>query len=91
MKVTVKSGQTLADIAVQEFGSLLAVMDLASANGMAATDTLVAGSELTLPEKTYDKAMASHCKDHGVSPATARDESGLRLRLFTEEFTIEYR
>ena len=34
--------------------------------------------------------MKSYCKAHEVSPATARDESSVRLRIFGEEFTKEY-
>lgn len=90
MKVTVKSGQTLADIAIQEFGSLMAVVELAKKNGMDITDVPEAGSEISLPEKTYNRAMQTYCKANEVEPATELDTSGLRLGIFTEEFTKEF-
>lgn len=90
MKVTVKDGQTLADIAIQEYGSLQAVVGLAQANGMAITDIPDAGREIILPDKTYNRAMQTYCKANEVEPATERDTSGLRLGIFTEEFTKEF-
>jgi len=40
----VKDGQTLADIAIQEYGSLEELPVLAAANAIGMTDTLEAGS-----------------------------------------------
>lgn len=71
MKATVKSGQSLLDIAIEYFGSWEALMDLAKGNDLSMTGTLTASSQLTLPEKTYDSRMQSWCKNNDVSPATA--------------------
>lgn len=90
MEVTAKDGQTLADVAVQEFGSLEAVMELARLNGMSVTEIPGAGRSLKLPDGSWNKTKASWCKAHSVSPATERDESGARERIFTEEFTEEF-
>lgn len=90
MKVKVKDGQTLADIAIQEYGSLEAAMELAKANGLSVTDIPASGTELTLQDAVYDRTMADYCKVNGVSPATQRDTSGVRLRIFTKEFTKEF-
>ena len=90
MKVKVKDGQTLADIAIQEYGSLEAAMELAKANGLSVTDIPAPGTELTLQDVVYDKTMADYCKVNGVSPATQRDTSGVKLRIFTEEYTKEF-
>ena len=38
MKTKVKDGQTMADIAIQEFGSWEAVLAIAKANGISITD-----------------------------------------------------
>ena len=46
MKITVKAGQTLADIAVIYMGSMEALMALALANDMAVTDSLTAGQQI---------------------------------------------
>lgn len=90
MEVIAKDGQTLADIAIQEFGSLEAVMELARVNGMSVTEIPSAGRTLKLPDGSWNKTMQGWCKAHGVSPATERDESGARLGIFTEEFTEEF-
>lgn len=90
MKAVVKDGQTLADIAIQEYGSLSAVVELANVNGMAISDIPGAGVELTLPDKIFNRAMQNYCKANEVEPATERDTSGLRLGIFTEEFTKEF-
>jgi hypothetical protein len=90
MKVKVKDGQTLADIAVQEYGSMAAAMELARLNGLALTDIPTPGSGLQLQDAVYDRTMADYCKVNGVSPATQRDTSGVKLRIFTEEYTKEF-
>ena len=90
MKVIAKDGQTLADIAIQEYGSLSAIIELAKANGLSITDIPGAGRELVLPDGVYNKTMQIYCKANEVEPATERDTSGLRLGIFTEEFTKEF-
>ena len=91
MDVMVKDGQTLADIAVQESGTWEAAMDIAMENSVSLTDTPEAGTRFRIPEDAREnRVMKSYCKAHEVSPATARDESGVRLRIFGEEFTEEF-
>ncbi len=87
MEAVVKDGQTLADIAVQECGSLEALADIAVMNGLALTDVPAAGTVIRLPDREYDRVMREYCAANGVSPATARDMSGVRLGIFSEEFT----
>lgn len=91
MEVVVKDGQTLADIAVQEFGAWEAVTDIADLNGISISDVPEPGVKLRLPDKVYSRAMQSHCKANGVSPATVRDTSAVRLRIFTQQFTKEFK
>lgn len=91
MTVTVKNGQTLADIAIQEYGSLEAVTLLASANNVSPSATLQTGTELYVPEQVFDKEMQDYCKNNNVSPATETDEYGeIKLRIFTKQFTKEF-
>ena len=45
----ITQGQSLADVAIQELGSVAGLFDLADANGLAITDTLTAGQLLTVP------------------------------------------
>lgn len=88
MEVTVKDGQTLADVAVQECGTWEAALDIALKNGVSLTDSQAAGTRLRLPDGvTENRVMKSYCKAHDVSPATERDESGVKLRIFSGEFT----
>lgn len=90
MKVRVKDGQTLADLAVQEFGAWEAMTAIAHKNGLSMTDVPEAGSELTLPDGVWNRAMERWCKANGVSPATARDGRGVQMKIFGEEFTEEF-
>jgi len=90
MNIIAKDGQTLADIAVQEYGSWEAAIDIAFQNDLSVTDVPDAGEVLSLPDKTYNPAMQLFCKNNNVSPATARDTSGILLRIFGEEFTRQF-
>lgn len=69
----VKAGQTLADIAIQEFGDLSAIVDIALLNELSVTAEPPAGTELYLPNKEYNKQMGDYCRRNEVSPATALD------------------
>lgn len=90
MKTTVKDGQTLADIAIQEFGTLEALPDLARVNSLSMSDVPSPGTVLALPETTYNLTMQRYCKAHDVSPATARDESGVSWGVFTSQFSPQF-
>lgn len=81
-----KDGQTLADVAVQEYGAWEALTEIAKLNNVSMTDVLDAGELLTLPDGTWNRAMESYCKANRVSPATARDSGGISMRIFDEQF-----
>lgn len=72
-KVTVKAGQTLADIAIQEYGELSAIVDIALMNELSVTAEPPAGTVLYLPNKIYNKQMADYCRRNDVKPATLKD------------------
>lgn len=91
MNVKVKSGQTLFDVAIQEFGTWEAAVDIAHINDMSVTEVPNTGSVLLLPDKVYNRTMMQHCKNNEISPATADDNSGINLRIFTEQFTTEFK
>ena len=76
--VTVKSGQSLLDIAIQEKGTLECILELASLNGLSITDDLTAGMELMVPSETYNKLLETYCKKNDVRPATALTYDALR-------------
>lgn len=91
MKQTVKDGQTLADVAIQEYGSWEAMIDIARENNMSMTEVPNAGTELTMPDATWNRTMQNYCKNNDVSPATARDQGNVRLRIFDEEFNETFK
>lgn len=91
MKQTVKDGQTLADVAIQEYGSWEAMIAIARENNISMTEIPDAGTELTMPDASWNRTMQNYCKNNDVSPATARDQSNVRLRIFDEEFTEEFK
>lgn len=90
MIVKVEEGQTLSDIAIQEYGTLEALTDLARANDISITDDLIAGTSLVLPDKIFNRSMQSYCNINSISPATEKDASGIRMRIFTKEFNNEF-
>ncbi len=48
-QLIVTEGQSLIDVAIQEYGTVEALFDLADANGLAITDALAPGQVLTGP------------------------------------------
>ena len=92
MKVTVLHNQTLLDIAIQQYGSAEAVFILAAENQISPSQDLEAGTEVRVPEIHINKDMESYCKTNHVNPATADSTSSdVRLRIFTEEFTDQFK
>ncbi len=87
MKLIVKDGQTLADIAVQEFGSWEAMIAIAWENGIGMCEVPGTGTELTMPDMCWNRTMQKFCRDNGVSPATARGGGDVRMCVFGEVFT----
>ena len=85
-----KDGQTLADIAIQEYGSLEALPVLAAANAIGMTDMLEAGSRLQLPDVSYNRLIQQYCKANDVSPATERGMTNVKLRVFSGEFSPQF-
>ena len=89
MKTVVQAGQTLLDIAVQEYGTIEAAFMLARTNDMGITDTLQAGQEI---ETVYNSELADYCQRNSVCPATSETASNaVRLRIFTEQFTEQFK
>lgn len=54
----VQPGQTLADIAVQQAGTLSALPDIAALNGLAPTAVLAPGTTVQIPEGKYSNETA---------------------------------
>ena len=86
--VVVVDGQTMADIAIQEFGSLEAVGDMARVNGIPVTGTLIDGEVLKLPDNEYNAKMRKFCALNAVKPATEQENGG--KGVFGTEFSNEF-
>ena len=91
MKTTVKDGQTLADVAIQEYGSWEAMIAISRENGISMTEVPNAGTELTMPDATWNRTMQNFCRNNDVSPATARDQGNVSLRIFDKEFNETFK
>lgn len=71
-KVNTISNQSLFDIAVQECGSVTAVIFLAQANNISITDVLSPGTELKIPE-AINKDIVSYFSGKNKRIATRVD------------------
>lgn len=69
--VTVLNNQSLADLAIQECGTLEAVLELAIANGISVSDTLRPGQVLSIPEVDGNDDAARYYKANALKPASA--------------------
>ena len=70
-KIKVLNNQSLFDIAIQEYGTVEAVFDLAMANGLGITDELNAGQELAVPDSDFViPEIVAYYKKNGLHPAT---------------------
>ena len=79
MKITVKAGQTLADIAVVHTGSMEALMNLSLANGMSLTEKLTAGQVLESTDVMRREVVTAFASSYS-QPAmeiTSEDEGKL--------------
>lgn len=90
MEVIVKPRQTLQDIAIQVYGDIRAVADIAKANDIAITDDIMPGTILMCPEVVYDRYLQDYVSMNAVSTATALDGNVPLKGVFSEEFTKEY-
>lgn len=88
----VRARQCLADIAIQVYGDIRAVVDLAAVNGLSITADIEAGVVLECPDIVYDQYLQTYVRKNGVMPATALSElDEMRPRIFTDQFTKEFK
>jgi len=79
MKIVVLNNQTLLDIAIQEYGTIESVFELAIANDLSITDELATGTILLIPEFSTltnepiitNKEILNYYKKNKIKPATA--------------------
>ncbi|AJA67310.1 hypothetical protein MYRA21_0066 [Myroides sp. A21] len=77
-KTVVISNQSLLDVALVEYGSVLAVFDLALNNNLSITDTVPAGTELKLiATDEMDVNVQDYCirKSLNIATMSELDES----------------
>lgn len=76
-KVTTISGQTLADIALRETGTVETMFDIADLNDLNVSDELIAGNEIKVPVEVSDKAVAEFFRAKEFYPAAGYDMAEL--------------
>lgn len=86
----VQAGQTWWDVGIELSGAWEAGIDLALQGDYSMTDTPPEGLEVKV-NKSYNLPMERYCKAEGVSPATLEDATGIRWRIFSEEFNTVYK
>ena len=90
MKVTVADRQSLFDISLQVCGSIEAVFELAEANGLSITDTLVPGQVIEYSaDSIRDKLVVQHYANNHVVPSTAITEESKIMPEGVEYWSIE--
>ncbi len=76
MTYTVKQGQNLLDIAIQIYGDVSKVFDLARANGLDIGTSLVAGIEIEIDEsKIVKPKIVKYFSDNQIIIATDGTDS----------------
>lgn len=68
-KVQVLEGQSLLDIAIQTAGSVEAVIEIATLNGMSVSDDIVPSQIRTVD--VHNRSVASYYTARAITPATA--------------------
>lgn len=70
MKIVVLNNQTLLDIAIQEYGTIEAVFELAMANGLGITDELTTGTKLKIIKAKEETEILGYYKQNTISLST---------------------
>jgi len=86
--VIILNNQTLLDIAIQEYGTIESVFELAMANNLSITDMLSAGQKLVLPEVSIigvpiskNVEILNYYKKNDIHPATAMPIEPITMKL----------
>ena len=64
------NGQSMLDLAIQLYGSVEGVFDLAAESGKSITDKLEAGEPLQYSGAPLNKAIADYYRANSIRPAT---------------------
>ena len=91
MKVIVAQRQSLADLAIQVYGDVRGVTDIAKANNLSITADIDAGTELECPDVVYDPYLQDYARKNKINPASGLSNlDEVQARVFTDQFTKEY-
>ncbi len=72
MEIRVKYNQSLLDIAIQEYGSINEMLELAVANGLSITSAMATGTVLQIPElEPSEPSVQEYYKRKYLKPATS--------------------
>lgn len=96
MKTTILERQNLLDIALQEYGSPMAVFDLAMGNGMSITEKLEIGKDVNIPKSKHtDPDILSYYQRYQIHPVTdssddqiSPDKEGIGIMSIQQNFII---
>lgn len=72
MTITVLHNQSFLDIAIQHTGSVFNAFSIASANGLAVSESLLPGSQLLVPDEIVkDVEIYNYYTSKDIKPATS--------------------
>ena len=81
----VKQGQCLADVCMQNYGTLEDLALLAVANGLGVTDALPVGLSIVLPELTTNKKVLRAFEDYDTLVAVDANAELIDYSLYVDE------
>lgn len=82
--IKVLSGQSVFDIALQELGSVLGILEIAQLNGISVTETLTPGQTLNVPDFAIEANVVADFKRNKIKPATAKTADSYIQKLFED-------
>lgn len=72
-RIAIRDNQNLLDIAIQEYGTVNNLIELARVNSISVTDVLVSGENLQItPSIVSDENIKKYYKSENIIPATAQ-------------------
>jgi hypothetical protein len=90
MEIKVLDGQDLLDIAIQQYGTVEAVFEIAAANGLSITNTPETTATFRIPDAVTNAKVVKYYADNRIVPATGNSiiEGGIGWWAIEYEFTV---
>jgi hypothetical protein len=70
MKIVTLNNQTLLDIAIQEYGTIESIFELAMANDLSIHTSAVAGAVYQIPQVKNNTEVLNYYKNQQIKPST---------------------